>query len=57
MPIIVTLFSTKIWFLLFSGNKLLRPSHVPTEHVKDLQQRLEEEETASKNVKHLPPAV
>ena len=30
-------------------------SHIPTERIKDLCQRLEEEETASKNVKHLPP--
>ena len=35
----------------------LTSCHVPTERIKDLQQRLEEEETASKNVKHLPPVV
>ena len=29
----------------------------PTERIQDLRQRLQEEETASKNVKHLPPVL
>ena len=43
--------------LLIHTHTPLTSCYVPIEHIKDLRQRLEEEEAASKNVNHLPPVV